>query len=590
MTTKSLSRITFDKFPKMFVKKSISKYIYSDDNETINISCYEYYLYQQLEKYLSARSIFIEDSIKYRSLESELIKDWTHNKPKLLKQLKREKLNQSTSDFIRDIVEPLDEKIILVNEAIQSGENADVNIKNEKNGDITWTLPYDKTLSDLNNPFYNELPLVSISRVLRYVDGTTNFMNKFTHIKSYHAKASMDECAIYAALIANGTNMGTLKMSHISDINYSSLASIEKNYLRLETLREANDVISNAISNLAIFQHWNLNSELLHASLDGQKFKAKKETILSRYSQKYFGFDKGVVAYSMIANHVPLITKIIGANDHESRHLFDLVYNNTSEVQPDIFSTDTEGANQLNFLLLYMIDRVFAPRYRSLTNKSESIISFSDPSTFKDQLIKPKKQFNSKLVLSEEENVKHIIASLLVGETSQSNIVTKLSNTDFKSKTKLALWEMNAALLTEYLLDYIGNNALRHSVHGALNRGEAYHQLRRHIAKVNGGAFRGSNEKEITVWNECARLLSNAIIYYNAVMLTRLFQQSESQGNIELGNLIKRLSPVAWTHVNFYGKYEFLSSEESIDIDKMLGKISIQSLLKKTPRKILVAA
>ena len=192
--------------------------------------------------------------------------------------------------------------------------------------------------------------------------------------------------------------------------------------------------------------------------------------------------------------------------------------------------------------------------------------------------------------MSEEDNIKHIIASLLVGETSQSNIVTKLSNTDFKSKTKLALWEMNTALMTEYLLDYIGHNALRHSVHGALNRGEAYHQLRRHIAKVNGGIFRGSSEKEITVWNECARLLSNAVIYYNAVMLTRLFQKSESLSNVELCKLIKRMSPVAWTHVNFYGKYEFLSSEESIDIDKMLGKISIRNLLARPPGNTLVPA
>ncbi|MCW5590395.1 MAG: Tn3 family transposase [Legionellales bacterium] len=73
------------------------------------------------------------------------------------------------------------------------------------------------------------------------------------------------------------------------------------------------------------------------------------------------------------------------------------------------------------------------------------------------------------------------------------------------------------------------------------------------LAKVNCAIFRGSNEKEITVWNEGARLLSNAIIYYNAFILTRLFQQNESQGNIELGKLIKRLPPVSWTDVNFYG-------------------------------------
>ena len=50
---------------------------------------------------------------------------------------------------------------------------------------------------------------------------------------------------------------------------------------------------------------------------------------------------------------------------------------------------------------------------------------------------------------------------------------------------------------------------------GSLGRGEAYHQLRRHIEKVNGRHFRGTNETQISVWNEAARLLANCVLYYS---------------------------------------------------------------------------
>ena len=229
--------------------------------------------------------------------------------------------------------------------------------------------------------------------------------------------------AIYACLIANGTNMGVLKMADICDLSLTGLQITDKNYIRLSTLKAANDVISNAIAALSIFKSWNLQADLLHASLDGQKFKTRRDTLLSRYSSKYFGFEKGVVAYTLVANHVPVNTRIIAANEHESRYLFDLVYNNTSEIQPDIFSTDTEGTNRLNFLLLYVIERLFAPRYRSLPAKTESIISFSDTKKFEKYLIKPQKRLSQKLILNEEDNVKHILASLLIGETSQSNLI-----------------------------------------------------------------------------------------------------------------------------------------------------------------------
>ena len=131
-------------------------------------------------------------------------------------------------------------------------------------------------------------------------------------------------------------------MANLCDLNYANLQTTEKNYLRLATIRAANNVVSNAIAKLSIFRHWDLCPNSLHASLDGQKFITEWDNILARYSQKYYGFDKGVVAYSLIANHVPINTMIIGANEHESHFFFDLIYNNTSEIQPDIFSTDTE--------------------------------------------------------------------------------------------------------------------------------------------------------------------------------------------------------------------------------------------------------
>ena len=53
---------------------------------------------------------------------------------------------------------------------------------------------------------------------------------------------------------------------------------------------------------------------------------------------------------------------------------------------------------------------------------------------------------------------------------------------------------------TLYLLDYIDSPVLRRNVQKALNRGEAYHQLRRSIAYAHGGRFRHEQE----IWNECS--------------------------------------------------------------------------------------
>jgi TnpA family transposase len=46
---------------------------------------------------------------------------------------------------------------------------------------------------------------------------------------------------------------------------------------------------------------------------------------------------------TIFPNHDPIHAKIIGANDHESHYVFDIMFNNTSDIQPEVHSTDTHG-------------------------------------------------------------------------------------------------------------------------------------------------------------------------------------------------------------------------------------------------------
>lgn len=574
-TGKPLSKTSFDKFPVRFIEKERVSFIYDGDEKSIHSRRYEYECYRLLANRLNGRALTLKDSASFASLESMLLPTWQKTKKSIIKKLDRPLLTMPLTQFLHEKTKPLDERIMRINDEIRSGKNEHIKIKTLKDGSETWTLPYTKKQLELNNPFYEMLPKVGIVEVLRFVGKCTGFMTTFTHIKPHYSKSGLDELSLYACLLANGTNLGIGKMSTLCDMNQQQLFTTEKNFLRLSTIRAANDIICNEIAKFAIFRQWNLMPDILHASLDGQKFITQRDSLVARYSAKYFGMDKGVVAYSMIANHVPINTMIIGANEHESRFFFDLIYNNSTEILPDVFSTDTEGSNKLNFLLLFLIEKLYAPRYRTLPQQVKSIVCYSDPKKFSKMLIKPCAKVNQRLVLSEEDNIRHIMASLLAGETKQSDIVARLGSGQFVSKTKRAMWEMNAVLMTEHLLDYIDRLTYRQSIQGALGRGEAYHQLRRHINRVNGHHFRGTSEKELLVWNECARLLANSLLYYNAMMLDKWLARCEHNGEKQKCEFIRGLSPVAWTHVNFHGIYEFLTAAEAIDIDGWLDKLCI---------------
>jgi len=48
----------------------------------------------------------------------------------------------------------------------------------------------------------------------------------------------------------------------------------------------------------------------------------------------------------------------------------------------------------------------------------------------------------------------------------------------------------------------------------------------------------------------------------------------EKWQNIQEANIIKGLSPVAWQHVNFYGRYIFQENLGSIDMDEIVSELN----------------
>ena len=83
------------------------------------------------------------------------------------------------------------------------------------------------------------------------------------------------------------------------------------------------------------------------------------------------------------------------------------------------------------------------------------------------------------------------MVAAMLKETEQETLIKKLCHPSRKNKAKEALWEYNDILMSIYLLNYIDDPILRRLVRKSLNRGEGYHQLRRCLAEVNGGEFRG---------------------------------------------------------------------------------------------------
>jgi TnpA family transposase len=105
--------------------------------------------------------------------------------------------------------------------------------------------------------------------------------------------------------------------------------------------------------------------------------------------------------------------------------VFDLLYNNTSDIKPERHSTDTHGTNQVNFWILHTFGYQFAPRYRDLHKKTDTLVGFRQPGQYEDFLIKPSRKAYGDLIEKEWPNIQRIMASLAEKDATQATIVRK---------------------------------------------------------------------------------------------------------------------------------------------------------------------
>jgi TnpA family transposase len=423
--------------------------------------------------------------------------------------------------------------------------------------------------------FYEQLPFCDVADVLRFVNQECQFLSALTPLQPRYAKQGADENSLLAVIAAQAMNHGNLLMSRTSDIPYHVLEFTHQQYLRLATLQAANDRISNAISELPIFPHYSFDLETLYASVDGQKFGVERPTLKARHSRKYFGRGKGMVAYTLLCNHVPLQGWLLGAHEFEAHHVFDIWYRNTSDIVPTAITGDMHSLNKVNFAILNWFGPRYEPRFTDLDKQIKDIYCVGDPARYAHCLIKPAGQAEMNSIIAEKANIDRIVATLALKEMTQGTLVRKLCTYD-ADPTRKAVFEYDKLVRSIYTLRYLRDPQLQRYVHRSQNRIESYHQLRSAIAQVGGKKeLTGRTDLDIEISNQCARLIANAIVFYNSAILSRLLTRGKASGNEAALALITTTSPVAWRHVHLNGRYAFRNDGQVIDVEAIIRGLKL---------------
>lgn len=553
------------------IPKNMNQYLKREPNDTnIDPYLFEFFVYQKVYHEIDRGRLYCNDSVSYCDIDTDLVDDaLVDDVEQIAAEFGYPKIPIYCDQRLDEALQELNEAWERTTHNIRENSNPGFSIRETKTGQQYWSLLYD-SVEKLDDAFFKNLPKVEIANIVMFIGDRVGMWSGFTHMKDRYTKRKKPlPLAINACLLSEAFGFGALKMADMSDLELNQLRAMREDFVRVDTLCAANEIVSNHIHSLPIFNRWNLMDDKVLADADGQKFSTTDSTIQSRYSRKHLGKGRGISLYTLLANYVAVNAKNIGLNEYEGHSLYDMIYNNKTDIDIHMVTGDNHSLNKLNFVTLDSIDVDYVPSIKNVRDAADDIYT-AKPLDYDTGLLKPKGVINIDRIRSQRRGVMRVLLSLIMQENTQSNIIRKLNSHARYARLKAALFEYNTIFKSIHVLNLIDDMQLRKAIRSARNRTEAYHQLQSNIRKTYNGIFQGKRIVENRVSAHAARLVANCIVAYNSMILNAVYQKMLATGAPqEVIDEFTRISPIAWTHTLFTGRYSFKKSSGKIDVEAM---------------------
>ncbi len=408
-------------------------------------------------------------------------------------------------------------------------------------------------LAHLNGWLAQHMRQIRLPDLLIEVDNDLGFTRHFMAAKQRPDLLPDEVCAVLAAVMAHGCNIGAFTMAQLTaEVTYEQLKRISDWHLTIETQRSALAALVKAIANLDTSLHW---GEGKTSASDGQRFSLPQKVLQQTYSTKFSDF--ALEFYSFVAdNYAPFYSTPIECTDRDAAFVLDGLLYNESELELQEHYTDTHGYTEINFAAFAMLGRRLCPRIRGL--KRQHIYRI-DPDRDYDALAslvgRADRTINPQLISEQWDRMGQFYASLETGHATASVALRRLVAYSPRNRFYRANRELGRIFKTEFILQYMSEPELRTRVRRGLLKVDQLHALSRDVFYGRRGQV---NAREL--WEQmnscsCLTLIVACIVYWQAKEITRAVSRDDPEAaGVDLA-LLRHVSPIEWNNITLYGQY-----------------------------------
>lgn len=401
---------------------------------------------------------------------------------------------------------------------------------------------------------YSLVPRIRLTDLLVEVDSWCDFSERFAHLKT--GDPAKDKKVLYAALMADGVNLGLTKMAEATDdprITYERLAWASDWHVRHETYQGAIAELVNFHHRLPFAGNW---GEGRTSSSDGQRYQAGgHKDFTSRVNARY-GREPGVRFYTHVSDqYAPFYSRVINTSVRDATHVLDGLLYHETDLEIDEHYVDTEGYTDQVFAMCHLEGFRFAPRIRDL--KDRRIFTIEKPSRYPDLTPLIGGTVRVRQIGTHWDEVLRLASSVRTGTVTASLILGKLAAYPRRNGLAWALKEIGKIERSIFYLEWMKSPDLRRRVTAGLNKGEARNALARAVFFNRLGEMRDRSYEDQMHRASGLNVLCAAVALWNTVYVERAVEELRSRGHGITDEHLKHLSPLGWEHIALTGVYRW---------------------------------
>ena len=564
MLDHELQKKPFHKAPKEIIRKPWHRYVFLENGE-FECRAYTFCVLEELHIALRRRDVYISPSWRYSDPRAGLLanKEWESAKPIICRTLD---LSDNPQPVLAVLAKELDQtyKSVLA----RLPDNPAIRFETVKGKSAFILTPLDRleepaSLKALRHSVMMRLPRIDLPEILLEIAARTKFTDSFTHVTERSARAEDLMTSLCAVLLADACNTGIepLIRNEIQALKRGRLSWVNQNYVRDETLTEANTQLIAAQSKIPLAKAWGGGDV---ASADGMRFVVPIRTVHAGPNSKYFGSQRGVTWYNLVSNQFSGLNAItVPGTLRDSLILLAVVLEQQTDLQPTQVMTDTGAYSDVIFGLFRLLGYRFSPRIADVSDtRLWRIDPKADYGSF-EPIVRHK--INMEQIAESWDDLLRLAGSLKLGRVSAIGIMRTLQVGDHSTRIAQALTEFGRIEKTLHILNYIDDENFRRSILTQLNRGEGRHSLARMIFHGKRGELRQRYREGQEDQLGALGLVLNIIVLWNTIYIDAIRAQLRLEGHPVHDEDIARLSPLVHEHINMLGRYSFAVPESVIN-------------------------